>query len=296
MGASQSHTMAIGLVVFNPAKSKRMLMNALYVWNYYKTKGLPVFVLELVFGDNEPEFKKAFHVRGESPMFHKERLCRLLEQRIPRKYKKLAFLDADVLFPDDSWYEETSDLLDDYDVVQPFLTADWLDLSYKKAEVRRQSVVKMPGTKWDFTYHPGFAWAFRREWYRKVGFYDWAVSGSGDTLSTAHWLNKEFPPGFKSLPLAMKASYEDYCKLPRPRITFRKGTVQHLYHGARKNRQYAERHKLLDVKGDIRDMLETNKDGVYEWVDPKWNKVFQAYFKGRDDDDISGSGTYPLTS
>jgi len=129
--------MAIGLVVFNPAKSKRMLMNALYVWNYYKTKGLPVFVLELVFGDNEPEFKKAFHVRGESPMFHKERLCRLLEQRIPRKYKKLAFLDADVLFPDDSWYEETSDLLDDYDVVQPFLTADWLDLSYKKAEVRR---------------------------------------------------------------------------------------------------------------------------------------------------------------
>ena len=94
----------------------------------------------------------------------------------------------------------------------------------------------------------------------------------------------------------MTASYADYCKLPRPEITFRKGVVQHLYHGARKNRQYSERHKLLDFKQDIRDMLETNKDGVYEWVDHRWNKVFQSYFRGRDDDDISEGGAYPLTS
>jgi hypothetical protein len=296
MGASQSNPMAIGLVFFNPAKSKRMVMNALYTYNYYKTKGLPIFMLELVFGDDEPELRKAFHVRGNSPMFHKERLCRLLEQRIPRRFKKIVFLDADVILPQDSWYEETSDLLEDYDVVQPFSTADWLDLTYKKSEVRRDSVVKMPGARWDFTYHPGFAWAFRREWYRKVGFYDWAVSGSGDTLSSAHWLNKQFPPGFKSLPLAMADSYADYCKLPRPRITMRKGTIQHLYHGSRKNRQYADRHKLLDIKSDIRRMLETNEDGVYEWIDTRWNKVFRDYFKHREDDDISAGGTVDLTS
>jgi hypothetical protein len=296
MGASQSRDMAIALVVFNPAKSRRMMMNALYVWNYYKRKGLPIFVLELVFGDNEPEFTKAFHVRGTSPMFHKERLCRLLETRIPRRYTKIAFLDADILFPDDSWYEETSKLLNSHDVVHPFSTADWLDLTYKKAEFRRDSVVKMPGPKWDFTFHPGFAWAFRRDWYRKVGFYDWAVSGSGDTLSSAHWLSKEFPSGFKSLPRAMKESYADYCQTPRPRIAFRKGLVQHLYHGSRKNRQYAERHKLLDVDMDIRDMIRLNKDGVYEWKEPVWGELFHLYFKGRDDDDISSIGTIELTS
>jgi hypothetical protein len=296
MGGSQSRDMAIGLVVFNPAKSRRMVMNALYVWNYYKTKGLPVFVLELVFGDNEPEFKKAFHVRGDSPLFHKERLCRLLEKRIPRRYSKIAFLDADILFPDDTWYEETSKLLDTHDIVHPFTTADWLDLTYKKAEFRRDSVVKMPGTKWDFTFHPGFAWAFRRDWYRKIGFYDWAVSGSGDTLSSAHWLGKVFPPGFKSLPLAMKQSYAEYCETPRPRIALRRGSVQHLYHGSRKNRQYAERHKLLDVESDIRAMIELNKDGVYEWIDTRWCEVFQDYFEARDDDDISAAGTFALTS
>ena len=33
MGAKQSRDMAIGLVFFNPASSKRLLMNYLYVWN-----------------------------------------------------------------------------------------------------------------------------------------------------------------------------------------------------------------------------------------------------------------------
>jgi hypothetical protein len=43
-------------------------------------------------------------------------------------------------------------------------------------------------------------------------------------------------------------------------------------------------------------MLETNDDGVYEWTDARWSKIFQLYFKQRDDDDISEGGTYPLTS
>jgi hypothetical protein len=43
-------------------------------------------------------------------------------------------------------------------------------------------------------------------------------------------------------------------------------------------------------------MIEINKDGVYEWTENNWNKVFFAYFRGRNDDDISENGVYPLTS
>jgi hypothetical protein len=288
MGVGNSKDMAIGFVFFNPAKSKRMLMNYLYVWNHYKTRGLPVFTLELVFGDREPEIKKAFHVRGNSHMFHKERLCRLLEERIPKKYKKIVFLDADIVFDDDAWYAETSKLLDTHDVVQPFEYASWLDLTYTKRELTRESAVKMPGNMWDFKYHPGFAWAFRREWYNEVGFYDWAVSGSGDTLSSAKWLNKKFPEKFKSLPHAMRRSYATYVRNPSPTVAYRKGgSVSHLYHGSRSKRQYAERHKLLDVNEDIKDMIRINSDGVYEWKIAKWNTVFYEYFKNREDDDLS---------
>lgn len=279
--------MAIGLVFFNPAGSKRLLMNYLYVWNLLKTQGLPVYTLELVFGDAKPEIKKAFHVHGNSYMFHKERLCRLLEERIPKKYKKLLFLDADIVFSGDTWYEETSKLLDTHDVVHPFTRAHWLDLTYTKVEMTRESVVKMPGNSWNFLYHPGFAWAFRREWYNDVGFFDWAVTGSGDTLSSAKWLNKSFPENFKSLPRAMKRAYATYKGTESPTITAREGDVFHLYHGSRKKRQYSERHHLLDVSQDIQDMIRLNEDGVYEWKDGKWNAVLYEYFKNREDDDIS---------
>jgi hypothetical protein len=293
MGASQSHDMAIGLVFFNPANSKRLLMNYLYVWNLMKTQGLPVFTLELVFGDAKPEIRKAFHVRGNSYMFHKERLCRLLEERIPKKFKKIVFLDADVVFDGTKWYEETSKLLETHDVVQPFTRAHWLDLTYTNIELSRETVLHMKGGMWDFKYHPGFAWAFRREWYNEVGFYDWAVTGSGDTLSTAKWLNKAFPEKFKSLPMAMKRSYAAYRKLEPPSITCREGDIFHLYHGSRKKRQYSERHHLLDVNEDIQDMIRLNDDGVYEWKNPKWNAVLYDYFKNREDDDVSGEPLVP---
>jgi len=285
MGGRASKDMAVCFVVFNPAQSKRLMMNYLYVANLYRAHGFPVYTMELVFDDREPEILDAFHVRGRSHMFHKERLCRLLEKRIPRQFTKIAFLDADVIFDYVEWYEETSKLLDTHDVVQPFENAHWMTLSYNEIELSRQTVLHMNGPTWDFKYHPGFAWAFRRDWYRKYGFFDWAVSGSGDTLSTAQWLKKPFPKDFKSLPRSLRFVYKEYVDHPVPRITYRPGDIYHLYHGSRKNRQYSERHKLLEVSQHIEEMIELNKDGVYEWKDPKWNAVFLEYFKNRFDDD-----------
>jgi hypothetical protein len=45
-------------------------------------------------------------------------------------------------------------------------------------------------------FHPGFAWAFRRKWFRKVGFFEYGITGSGDTLSAAAWLDVKFPPTY----------------------------------------------------------------------------------------------------
>lgn len=262
-------------------------MNYLYTANEFRRQGLPVYTLELCF--DEPELSDSIVVRGNSHMFHKERLCRILETHVPAHFKKIAFLDADILFDSTSWYRRTSKLLDSHDVVQPFEHADWLDLTYREVMTTRKSAVLMKGTVWDWRYHPGFAWAFRREWYRKVGFYDWAITGSADTLSAAAWLRKTFPLGFKSLPDSLKPSYTEYLKHPAPRITYLKDSrVSHLYHGSRENRKYVERHSILDNCIDIRELLFTNKDGVYEWVHPfVWNPKLLDYFEKRNDDDIS---------
>ena len=147
----------------------------------------------------------------------------------------------------------------------------------------------MKESVWNYNYHPGFGWAFRREWYRKTGFFDWAISGSGDTLSSAAWMGKTFPKVFKSLPTSLKPAYSEFTSKHVPRITYYlNGKIQHLYHGSKTNRQYVERHKIIDSESDIRKLITINKDGVYEWIDKaKWNPMFLDYFQSRLDDDVS---------
>uniref|UniRef100_A0A6C0JP78 Glycosyltransferase n=1 Tax=viral metagenome TaxID=1070528 RepID=A0A6C0JP78_9ZZZZ len=289
------HDMAICFVIFNPMQTKRIIMNYLYVVNRLRCQGLPVFTIELVFEGREPEIPDAFHVKGNSHMFHKERLCRLLEKKVPSRYTKLAFLDSDILFDDASWYYSTSRLLDTHDVVQPFETAHWLDLTYTEKQLSRDSIVKLKETEYNSKYHPGFAWCMRREWYNKIGFFDYAVSGSGDALSSAGWLKKTFNSKFKSCPTSLKDEYIAFYDKPAPRIAFLSGTIiSHLYHGARANRQYVTRHELLETNTPITKLLKINSDGVYEWVDSDLNFKFLDYFKNRNDDDLSLESVTPI--
>lgn len=300
MGQSHSNCkdMAICFVIFNPARTRRMIMNYLYIKNKFDTQKLPNFTIELIYKDRQPEIPDAFHVHSNSVMFHKENLYRVLEKKIPKKYKKLAFLDCDVMFEDPEWYSKTSKLLDTHDIVQPFETAYWLDLTYTQATLSRKTVLHMKNKKWDFAYHPGFAWCMRRDWYNKVGFFDYALSGSGDTLSSAVWLDKYFPPNFQSLPKALVNEYKKYQTSPVPRITFLKDTsIHHLYHGSRENRQYSERHKMLNINEDVKELITTNKDGVFEWKEPKnWNSIFLNYFVSRNDDDLGQNISVMITS
>ena len=290
MGAKTSkHDMAICLVVFNPSKTKRILMNYFYAKNQFDLQKLPVFTIELVYNGQEPEIPDAFHVHSNSIMFHKENLYRILETKIPKKYTKLAFLDCDILFSDPCWYSKTSKLLNEYDVVQPFENAHWTDLTYTHIELTRKTVLEMKKPMWDFNYHPGFAWCMKRDWYNSVGFFDYAISGSGDTLSTVAWLKKSFPRNFQSLPKALQSEYTKFLNKLCPKITYLKGVnVMHLYHGSRDNRQYAIRHKILEVNQSVLDLIKVNSDGVFEWKNPNlWNPVFFEYFQNRKDDSLS---------
>ena len=277
--------MAIGFVFFNPAKSKRMLMNYLYTIEKLKLAKIPYYTLELVFNRQEPEIKDAFHVYAKSVMFHKERLCTLLETMIPWYYSKIMFMDADIIFGNPDWYSEVSSALYDNDVVQPFTTAVWMDITYTKATQIRESVIFMDKRKtFDHKLHPGFAWAFTRKWFRKVGFFEYGVTGSGDTLSAAAWLGVKFPTTY--LKPALVPAYTEFDKLPKPRITCTSGPVFHLWHGTHVNRKYVDRHVILDGVADIRKVMRPNWNGVWEFSVKGLSEKLSAYFAERVDDGI----------
>lgn len=274
--------MAVGLVFFNPGKSKRMLMNYFYTIEKLKLAGIPYYTIELCFRKEDPEIKDAFHVRARTVLFHKERLCSILERKIPWYYRKIVFLDADLVFDTPTWYSQTSSLLNRYDAVQPFSSAVWMDLTYTKITQERLSVFYMDRTeKYNWRYHPGFAWAFNRSWFRKNGFYDYSITGSGDTLSAAAWLGviTDVHPAYKN-------TYVEYCKKPRPRIACTQGKVYHLYHGTHVNRKYVSRHTILDGVRDVQTLLRPNWDNVWEITDKRVEPMLLRYFLEREDDSL----------
>jgi hypothetical protein len=273
--------MAICLVYFNSMKSKRMLMNYLYTVEKLKNAKIPYYTIELCFG--EPEIKNAIHVSGKSYMFHKERLCRLIEKSVCWWYSKIMFLDADIVFANPNWYSDVSNLLNTHDVVQPFKRAVWLDITYKKSLMQLYTVADMKKeVLYNSNLHPGFAWAFRRSWYRKVGFFDYGITGSGDTLSVAAWLNIPFKPSY--LQPALQPAFNEFNLMPKPRLTNALGTVYHLWHGTKDNRKYLQRHTILKDVEDVRDILVLNKDGVFELTNETVNEQLKEYFISRHDD------------
>jgi hypothetical protein len=279
--------MAIAFVMFNPVKTVRMISNYLYTVEKLRLAGIPYFTMELLFPDCEPEFHDAIHVKCSSHLFHKERMCRLLEKKIPEEYTKILFADADLIFENPNWYSDVSDLLESHQVVHPFTTCAWLDITYKNIiRENKSAVFNTPNTWHQHENHPGFAWAFNREWYRAVGFYEYSVVGSGDCLSIAAWMNTLLPEEHVSQ--AICPSYVEYiAKMGvRPKLAAAPGRILHLWHGTREKRQYVNRHNIINHVNDLRTVITTNEDGCFELTDRVMSDAMYNYFKDREDDGI----------
>lgn len=281
--------LAVCFVYFNPSNSKRILMNLLYVQNMMQLAQIPTFIIEVY--SNKPAIYKSFRIKSDSVLFHKERLCYLLEKQVPAKYTKLLFLDSDIVFDNPKWYDDLSTSLDAYDIVHPYEKANWLDITYSKFVRQADSVMVNEDnqTEINYKYHVGFGWAFRREVFNKYGFYQYCIVGSGDSLSTMAWF-KQTPERLRN---DMKTNYEsaaytDFIKKvnPKPKMSYISGTVYHLYHGSFTNRKYVDRHSIFKDVADVRDILKEDESGLFEITDPKIAQKVKEYFKNRCDDGV----------
>lgn len=278
-----SYDMAVGIVLFNFTQSARVQSNYFTMRHHLDKLSLPVFTLELVLNGQQPQIPGAVVLQTSSWLFHKERLCRLLEARIPSKYNKLCFMDADIIFSDPSWYQKTSTKLNTHQIVQPFSTAKWYNYKGTGFELEK------PGAAYagpsDYS-HPGFSWAFQRSWYKMYGFYDYAITGAGDSLSVAAWYRHML--GWEICTLSTYQDHLARMSTSRHTVGYIDGIVHHLWHGTRENRHYISRHSILEKITNLKSILSINKDGVYELTDKTINEKMKAYFMSRDDDgDIS---------
>lgn len=233
-----------------------------------------VFVIELAcFEDSEfsiPESSNFIRIKPGpgTLLWQKERLLNLALSQIPKDYANIVWADADILFQDTNHLQRDIDLkLQDYSIVHLFKTVSWLNPDRTIRSTFR-SVVDQPAEHFG---HPGYAWAARREELDPVGFFDYHITGNGDTFMYFLMNRKieRWAQPFFDLPGIQYVS-EKYLTQVKKHFTSRignlDGNIKHLFHGDYKNRNYENRHKiLLDNDYDPIMCIRLNNSGLYEF-------------------------------
>lgn len=233
--------------------------------------------------------------KTESLLWHKERLWNHGARLTDADY--LLFIDADVLFGHENWIQESANLLEETDVIQPYENAVWLN-QYGEPEIIRPSFVQaihrneIPKLNY---FHPGFAWGMTRDFFERMGgFFDECVSGNGDTVFALSlrlnekfnrvydWISKNQEPWFTN---QRYISYRKKVSELDASVNYTKCNLRHLWHGERKDRQYMTRSKLFDQVVRNNNGLDLNPEGLIEWSNPaRANVEIRNYFSKKKDD------------
>jgi hypothetical protein len=291
---------AVLLAFYNPAGFQRILRNMLYLIECLKKNNIPYFVIECVFNGAEQQILDAtMVVHSNSYMFYKEQLINKLETVIPEQFTKLACIDGDILFDTPDWIDQISQKLNDTDIIQPFSHACWLTPDNTKIRSKKPSYAlgltqnKLAHKRAVHMFHPGFAWAFKREIFRKIGgFFDHAIIGNGDMLFVFNFFKDEVPPFWindvlrTNFILDTWPAYHARFKEINPTLGFLTNKALHLFHGVRQNRQYTTRYKSVShlLTGTWDDQVMVNKDGLFEFKNPEASAAVLEYFKRRNED------------
>jgi hypothetical protein len=292
--------LAVLVVLYSPGHFVRPALNALLLYNRLEALGVPVYKLEVALGSDHhvlPSGKRTVLLRSSSCLFQKERLLNVLASRVPPTYKKLLFLDGDVLLGNADrsgphWYDVLSLLLDHYEVVQPFDVSGHLDLSFSRVNSVKCSVFhankrssldsQIPAQK----LHTGLAWAFSRAWLdAQGGLFDAAIHGGGDSVNAAAFggysvcmpdsVDGEASPaclagGGRILVTAYASEYVDYAARAAahaPRVASAHTLVaMDMWHGAHSKRQYSARLAHFAGVRNLSELVRTDAQGIYEFV------------------------------
>jgi tetratricopeptide (TPR) repeat protein len=305
-GGRRAGDLAVVACFFDPVGSHARLRNFAIFHRRLQRAGVPLLVVELAF-DGQPfrldGVEDVLRIRGGSLLWQKERLLNLgIARLLAQGWKKIAWLDADVVFEADDWAEHASRVLDDVNLCQLFSLAHrrqtWRDAgAYHAGSIFR---VLSPVPSRARLGHTGLAWAARAELLERVPLYDAGVLGSGDLwMLAAAWPEPRSPAARSmyeiataNMPPAMRAHYERWAAEWRGRVAGRLGFaelfVQSLYHGPLALRRYYARGEILGRHAFSPEQdLVLDPGGAWRWGSdkPALHREVAAYFEGRSEDD-----------
>lgn len=261
---------------FNPMRCPIVLQNAQRFLRQIKA---PIRVVELSFdGSHDLTADLTLHVTdpARQTLWQKERLLNLAaDTLLPDDCDAIAWIDMDVRFDNPDWRKHAEHILSHNHVCQLW------SHSYELKDIDLTEL--RPSVCYGFTqndplcfhlghYHPGFAWAMRRDtWLRIGGLLDTNVVGNGDTHMARGFLNSELWTD-RFMSDAWKADADRWkertAAVTQHRIGCVPGALIHHWHGDRTGRRYVERLSYLgDHSFDPATDLRTASNGLLEWTD-----------------------------
>ena len=239
---------------------------------------------------------KHVQVRNDSTLWIKENLINIGEKFLPKNWVHLAWLDADILFLNQNWVDETKEALEFYDVVQLFQSAVNLGPRGETIKVDKSFgyMHSQSGTPYTLNdkygfWHPGYAWACNRgAWKKMGGLIDWAILGSADRHMAMAWAGiSEYsrPGNMGETYKQMISDFQAECK--GFRLGNINGTILHEWHGRLEDRKYKERWSILiENKFDPVNDIGYTREGVLQLTDAgkRMEESLKAYFVERKED------------
>jgi hypothetical protein len=297
---------------FNPARYPNKIAHLRLFSDNVRKQGLRLMIVEAAFADQPfdvtPDLGDiVLGVRSDAILWQKERLLNLGIKTLPEQCDKVAWLDGDILFANQSWVKQTAELLQTYVVVQPFSHAWWVSnecSSFPVGEILRTyrdfHEGSSPGSAYlesrsasstEMQGHVGFAWAARRELLCKHGLYDRCGVGADTVIAAAMFGFAEYPLlEMVSSPAQtvhtrqwMQSFYEDV----QQSVYYTAGDIAHLWHGSRGDRQYLNFQLLFkEANFDPATDMAVDSNGCLRWSSGKTelHEKVKAYFWTRRDD------------
>jgi hypothetical protein len=286
---------------FNPCHYASRLRNYWQFREAIARSGIPLLTVELAFADEAfeiPADRDVLHIRGGDIMWQKERLLQIgAERLVDQGCRALALLDADVIFERSDWPAVVSAALERHRVVQCFTEA--------LTQYSDQVLVEISGIKHyletgSLSGRAGYAWAMQADVFSAVGLYQHCVVGGGDSMLflgaiglasvDSAWNGRLAPHDFiKVTGPAMLSHYrawaDRFLAAVGDEVGYADLKITTLAHGARRDRHYSARHRLLDGFDPTQEVAY-KAGGALEWAPcgHRRREPVAGYFWARNED------------
>lgn len=279
---------------------------------YDSIKHLNHVIVECVIGDAKPELPESENIQRihtENLLWHKESILNLIISKLPRQYKYVFWIDADVTFTNKNWLiDAVEQLQGDINILQPFEYCVHMDkdetkpsfnLNHVRSSVsdytkRHKKVWRSfsanyvtttfsSSSNYDQHGHVGFAWGAKRELLERVPLYDKALIGGADHI-IAHaaagqighpCIKKSFTDDLENV---LDWSRRFYA-VAKGKIGYVKGDLFHIWHGDINKRQYLKRIQDFTIK--TKSIGQKDSNGLFV-TKQKDDPYVKNYFRNRE--------------